>query len=97
MNKLLVLSFTLASVLSFSLHAEEAKSHPCQDIKKACESAGFVKGDHKKNGKGLYIDCMQKVMAGESVAGVTVSAEQISSCKARREAHAQKKGANQPK
>jgi hypothetical protein len=90
-NKLLILS--LASLLSLSLQAEDAKNHPCQKIKTACESAGFKKGDHKKNKKGLHVDCMKPVMAGQTVAGVTVSAEDISACKVKQVEHKAKKEA----
>ena len=91
-NKLIALS--LASLLSFSLFAaEDAKNHPCQKIKAACESAGFVKNGHKDNKKGLHVDCMKPLLEGQSVTGVTVSADDISACKTKQAEHKAKKEA----
>ncbi len=73
------------------IFASDEKSKPCMEVKKACESAGFAKGKHKDGGKGLYKDCMQKLAAGESVEGVTVSADVIAACKEKREKHKAKK------
>lgn len=88
--------FTLASIflLSFSLHAEDLKKYPCKKIKEACETAGFKKGDHKKDNKGLYIDCMKPLMAGQTVAGVTVSTDDVSACKDKQAKHKAKKEVN---
>ena len=83
---------SLAFFLSLSLHAEESKNHPCEKIKTACESAGFVKGDHKEK-KGLYIDCMKPLLEGQSVAGVTITSEDVSACKEKRAKHKEKKEA----
>jgi len=84
-----ILSLTVsASLFAFSAHAGDSK--PCQEIRTACEAGGFVKGGHKKDGKGLMIDCMKKIIAGESVPGVTVSPEQVSACKAKKEKRAKK-------
>lgn len=90
-NKLLVLS--LASLLSLNLHAEEGKNRPCQKIKAACEAAGFKKGEHKNDNKGLHLDCMKPVLDGQTVAGVTVSAEDVAACKVKKVEHKAKKEA----
>ena len=84
-----------SSLVAFSAGADTTtpKSKPCQEIKTACEAGGFVKGAHKKDGKGLYKDCIQKIMAGESVAGVSLTADQVSACKARKAKHAAAKAA----
>lgn len=76
-------AFVIASSLAFSAGATESK--PCKEIRAACEAGGFVKGNHKKDGKGLYKDCLQKILAGEAVAGVTVTPDQVSACKAKKE------------
>jgi hypothetical protein len=83
MKALVMGLIVLSSVHAFASHNEE--HHPCKEIKAACEAAGFKKGDHKTNGKGLYKDCLQPIAEGKSVAGVNVTAEQISSCKAKME------------
>jgi hypothetical protein len=89
---LLSLAVLASSLFAFAAHAEE-KTHPCKRIRAACEAGGYVKGMHKKNGKGLFKDCMQKIMAGESVEGVSVPAEEVAACKARKDKHAAKKAA----
>ena len=58
-----------ALVLTSSAHAEGPCKAAREKIMKACEAAGFYQGGHKE-GKGLYKDCMQKIKAGEKVAGV---------------------------
>lgn len=76
--------FCVLLITSFRLMAEEnSQNRPCMEVKKACETAGFAKG-LRKEGKGLYKDCMQKLAAGEVVAGVSVSAEVIAACKEKR-------------
>jgi hypothetical protein len=64
---------------------------PCKKIIQACEQAGFQKGLHKKTGKGLYLDCMNPIMAGKTVSGVTVDSSLISGCRAARAEHPGKK------
>lgn len=70
--------------------AQEETSKPCLEVKKACEAAGFTKGKHK-DGKGLYKDCMQKLGNGESVEGVSISADAVAACKEKRADHKEKK------
>lgn len=55
---------------------------PCEVYKKACHAAGFKLGQHKV-GKGLWLDCVAKLVAGETVAGVTVeaTADDATACK----------------
>jgi hypothetical protein len=90
MNKLSIV--IISSLLSFSAFSAE-KTHPCENIKKSCEAAGFIKGEHKKTGKGLYIDCMQPVLEGKTVAGVTATADDIAACKVKEAEHKAKKEA----
>ncbi len=87
--KLFVATMLTLIITNFSF-ADSEKSQPCMEVKKACESAGFEKGKHKE-GKGLVKDCMAKLSAGEPVDGVTVSAELVSACKDKREAHKDKR------
>ena len=56
------------------------KKKPCKSIMEACKSAGFVKHGHKEN-KGIKKDCMQPLLDGGQVPGVTVAAEDIEACK----------------
>jgi len=62
---------------------------PCKQIEQACTSAGFVKGEAAQ-GKGLYKNCVQPILKGQSVNGVTVDPSVVSACKermAKRHAH----------
>ncbi|MEK2688696.1 hypothetical protein [Bdellovibrio sp. GT3] len=56
------------------------KTGPCQKVKSACEAAGFVGGDRNAKKK-LWKDCVDPLMAGKSVEGVTVSAKDVEDCK----------------
>ena len=72
--------------------ADKATENPaCANIAKACESAGFMPGDHKKNGKGLWVDCVGAIAKGKAVAGVTATAEEAKACKASHKETKQKK------
>jgi hypothetical protein len=44
----------------------------CKPLKEACEKAGFTMGGHKKDGKGIIVDCMGKFAKGEKVEGVSL-------------------------
>lgn len=69
----------------------EAKEHkPCLEMKKACESAGFIKGK-RSDGKSLYKDCIFKLNKGEIVQGVSVSTEVVAACKQKRQEHLEHK------
>ncbi|HEX7672574.1 MAG TPA: hypothetical protein VF412_00315 [Bdellovibrio sp.] len=85
MKSLIATMIVLGSVSAFAQGAPKG-DHPCKQILSACESAGFVKGEHKEK-KGLYKDCMQPVLAGQSVAGVTVGSDVIAACNAKKAAH----------
>lgn len=83
MKSLITAMVLLGSVSAFAGHED---SKPCKEIKMACESAGFKKGDHKDK-KGLYKDCFQPIMSGQTVAGVTVGTDVVSACKEKKVAH----------
>ena len=87
-----ILTGLLIAVSFGSIEAlAQADKHPCAQIIKACKSAGFVKNDHK-DGKGLWVDCVNKIVNGQSVAGVNISnPEDVASCKAKREERKEKK------
>ena len=77
------------STVAFAEPAQESKKRgPCKQILKACEDAGFVKGEAKK-GYGLWLDCVDPIMQGKTtVAGVTkalpsVDASLVAACKAK--------------
>ncbi len=77
----LSLFLLVGSLLGTSVIANDAK--PCHVIKEACEAGGYKKGGHKTDKKGLKVDCIQPIMAGQTVAGVNVTADQVAACKAK--------------
>jgi len=99
MKKLIMIA-ALLTISNVFAESEKNKSgqgeKPCLEVKKACEAAGFEKGKHKE-GKGLYLDCIKKLANGESVAGVSVSADVIASCKQRQDKHQEHKNKKEQK
>jgi hypothetical protein len=93
-----VIAILVAGFVSQSSFAEGKKegNHPCKNIVSACEAAGFKKGGHKEK-KGLWKDCVEPIKSGQSVEGVTVSAEDLEGCKAKREKHAERKAKREAK
>lgn len=55
---------------------------PCQNIRAACQTAGFVKGD--KQGKGIWRNCIKPILAGKTVKGVTPNAADVTACQAKK-------------
>jgi hypothetical protein len=78
------------TILTLGMSLAFAKGNgPCEQIKHACESAGFVK-NQAKLGTGLWVDCIDPIMRGTSQpkkavkALPTVDASLVSACKAKR-------------
>ncbi|MBC7385973.1 MAG: hypothetical protein H7301_07415 [Cryobacterium sp.] len=95
-QSLVALTLALIGTALVAANVHAAENGPCREIRTACESAGFTKGGHKpkKNEfKGLYKDCVQKIMTGETVAGVTVSPEVVNGCKEKKSKREAKKEA----
>lgn len=84
----MVISFALSAGLAFAADSGspgDHGKHPCQAVRAACEAAGFAKGGHKSGGKGLYVDCMQKLFKGEAVPGVSVDSATLQACQSKKE------------
>lgn len=62
--------------------ASSIKAGPCQAVIAACQAAGYTQSGHPQ-GKGIHADCVGKLFRGESVAGVSVTKEQITACENR--------------
>ena len=79
-----------AIVLGFAVSpANAADKHPkspCQQIEKACKSAGFVYGDSKQ-GKDIMRDCVNPIMQSKPAPGPmalpTVDPNVVNVCKAK--------------
>ncbi|HWU43561.1 MAG TPA: hypothetical protein VN132_08990 [Bdellovibrio sp.] len=87
MKSLIVSMMLLGSISSFA--ADQKGDHPCHKIEAACESAGFIKKHHNEK-KGLYLDCMQPILAGNKVAGVNVADSDVAACKEKKAEHHKK-------
>jgi hypothetical protein len=73
--------FAFATTVSAGIFSSGQTSRlPCLTIEKACKAAGFVSSG-AKNGKGLFIHCMQPILAGQKVTGVTVDPADVKACK----------------
>jgi hypothetical protein len=85
----IALGLSLFVTLNSMAFAHESKegNHPCKKVKEACQAAGFTKGAHKENGKGLFMDCMKPLREGKTVEGVTIAPADLNACKAKKEAH----------
>ncbi len=91
-----IITFGLVFGVLFA-RAEDQKmpSAECEKVIKACEAAHFQPGYHKKNGMGLWIDCVGKLSKGESVNGVSgISKEEAEKCKKSKKAERAEKKAN---
>lgn len=84
--KVALITLALVCATAHVVAGEEHHEGPCKKLKEACVAAGFKKGEHK-SGKGLHLDCMKPVLEGKTVAGVTVSAEDIAACKVKAAEH----------
>lgn len=96
--KLMALILVLVSG-SFAFAADKPADLPqCASIVKACEGAGFEPGEHKKNGKGLWVDCVGALAHGKTVAGVTAAEADAKACQeAAKAAHQARRAERQAK
>ncbi len=57
---------------SIALAVKDGSDVPaCAGVTDVCMKAGYEPGEHKKDGKGLWMDCVVPVAHGKTVAGVT--------------------------
>ncbi len=83
---MLVCASVLVSVSAWAVEPTGDASHPCKALEDACKSAGFVKGG-AKTGKGLWKNCMEPLMSGQAVTGVSADSATVQACKAKKAAH----------
>lgn len=83
---LIVFRFTL-TVLALlgvlGLDSAHAGENPCREVAKVCRQQGYGTEGIRSSGAGLIKDCLQKVIAGQTLPGVQVRFETLSACKAR--------------
>lgn len=82
-----VRAFVFAAGFGFFAASSIQAAGPCQQVVQACRGAGFIKGAWKQ-GKGLWVNCVNPIMQGTQATGATLSLPSvspgvISSCKAK--------------
>jgi hypothetical protein len=63
-------------------NSEQHQDGPCMKLMEACKSAGFSKSLNEK--KSLSKACLQPLLNGQKVEGVTVNSSDIDACKAKK-------------
>ncbi len=84
MKKFLLFFSSILLVLTFSAANADMKDkakQACHNIEKACVHAGYYKGGVKV-GKGIWTNCGELILNGQSVHGVNVSKKDAFLCKA---------------
>jgi hypothetical protein len=95
MSKKLLISVVLSSLFIAAAQADQAAAPsaggktpgPCEQIKQACLSAGFIPNDAKQ-GKGLWMDCVNPIVQGTTakksvIALPSVDPTVVAACKAK--------------
>lgn len=82
MKNAFVLALIAVSMMSQTQEAAaKASALPeCVEPVAACEAAGYKPGDHKKTGKGLWVDCIAARAHDKAVEGVTITKEAAKAC-----------------
>lgn len=73
--------FVFIALLGSGVHA--AATHPCREIAKQCRTQGYSIGGVNSSGQGLIKDCLEKIIAGQTLPGIQIDFEIVSACKVR--------------
>jgi hypothetical protein len=107
-QSLLAALILTSSVSAFAIGKEDGSDVPaCKGVTDICMAApvtatdsktgkvmnGYISGEHKRDGHGLWADCVEKLAKSQPVQGVTgVSAESAKACLvAQRAAHPERR------
>lgn len=85
--KIPVLPFTFALALSASVTYAQPTAQqdgPCMKIMEACKNAGFGRANPGGTRTSLSKDCMQPLLNGQPVTGITLNPADIAACKAKK-------------
>jgi hypothetical protein len=86
-RSLLCSLFIIALFVGPALQADEVTEHhdgPCIKIMEACKNAGFGAKSSAADKKSLSKNCIQPLLAGQKVSGVSVDVADINACKAKK-------------
>lgn len=73
----------LALLGVLGLDSAHAGENPCREVAKVCRQQGYGTDGIRSSGAGLIKDCLQKVIAGQTLPRVQVRFETLSACKER--------------
>lgn len=77
-----ILVFSMQTQYASAQESNEHQDGPCIKLMEACKAAGYNKSMNLK--KSLSKDCLQPLLNGQKVEGVTVNADDIEACKAKK-------------
>jgi hypothetical protein len=75
----ILLILILNLVLTLVQAKEKDGNTPCLNLVKACKEAGFSKAKDSPK-RQVYRDCVDKMLKGETVEGVTVDPADVTAC-----------------
>lgn len=84
--KYLAIALTVLGTASAYAQETAQQDGPCMKIMEACKNAGFGRPNPGGTRTSLSKDCMQPLLDGQSVTGVTLNASDIAACKAKKSA-----------
>jgi len=71
---------TVTTPSATSSSASDLSSKQCEGIAKACKSAGYTR-EGASSGKQFWADCMKPILLGQTVAGVSITADDATACR----------------
>lgn len=74
-------AFAQNNMMKDLLVKEKAALESCKNIVSACQAAGYYQGG-VASGKGLAENCVNPILSGQTVAGVTVNNADLLACQA---------------
>lgn len=77
-----ILVFSMQTQYALAQDTNEHQDGPCIKLMEACKAAGYVKALNQK--KSLSKDCLQPLLNGQKVEGVSVNPDDIEACKAKK-------------
>jgi hypothetical protein len=90
MKQFLRIGSIVALVGSIALAVTAPITESCQQISNACVDAGFLVGRTAPKGKKLFRDCVQPILDGKTISGVTIDPAVVADCQARGSQHKKK-------
>lgn len=74
-------TMTLLTLTSSVARAAKEGAHPCSQIIQECRKKGYAPGGARNSGRGMPMDCLRKVIAGNPLPGLSLRFETVGACK----------------